>query len=289
LADGVSRTWPALDLDTLPTVTRLPEDFDDTLALLLDDLSAVAVESEAGSHWRVYFDDPAHRDAASSMLARALAEHVAITSVEVPDEGWARKAQQTLRSVTVDDVIVSPPWDVPPVPSAGHRMVIVIEPSTGFGTGHHESTRLCLRLLQRMTLRGCRVIDVGTGSGVLAIAAALGGADTVLALDNDTDAVQAAKDNAARNRVLDSVEIRATDLGASSVAVADVVLANLTMAVLRRYRTELARFVGIGGTLIVSGFTHDQVALVVEAYPGFDVTRREDEDDWAALLLCKRA
>jgi ribosomal protein L11 methyltransferase len=163
---------------------------------------------------------------------------------------------------------------------------IIIEPSMGFGTGHHQSTRLCLLALQSLPLAGARVVDVGTGSGVLAIAAALLSATEVEALDNDPDAVAAARENVTRNGVADCVRVLdAGDVAASAVAPAGVVVANLTAWTLRQHAASLHALVAPGGRLIVSGFTHDQVRLVLEAFPGLIVVERFDEDDWLALVL----
>jgi ribosomal protein L11 methyltransferase len=287
LAEPAARTWPTLDLDSHPNLT-LPPDFDDRLALLLDDLAALAIESGPGRHWRVYFGNPDDRDIAASVLSAALAAYVAISRADVQDEGWAGKVQQTLSAVRVGDLIIAPPWDVPRFPHGVRPIVIVIEPSVGFGTGHHQSTRLCLRLLQRERLTGRRVADAGTGSGVLAIAAAMLGATDVVAIDSDADAVQSARENALRNGVLAEIDARVADLDALAIDPADVVLANLTMIALRRHRTQLADLVRAAGTLIVSGFTHDQVPLVVEAFPGFEAVSREVEDDWVALGFRRR-
>ncbi len=105
----------------------------------------------------------------------------------------------------------------------------------GFGTGHHATTRLCLRLLQELELRGARVLDVGTGSGVLALAAWKLGASDVVAIDNDPDALDNARDNIARNGAAAAIDIICDDLDTLRIQRADVVLANLTGAVLVRY------------------------------------------------------
>ena len=287
MADAPARTWPALDVDVRHG-SVLPGDFDDRLALALDDLAPVAIEDRPGVHWRVYFENESARDAAVAPLEHAFRELVELTPVNVPDEGWAVKVQQTLGAVNVGRFVVAPPWDVPAVPaSAPDTVVLVIEPSMGFGTGHHQSTRLCLRWLQQQDVADARVIDAGTGSGVLAIAAARLGAREVLAVDNDPDAVAAAADNVARNGVTGVVTCRVDDLDTIEAAPARIVLANLTAFLLRRYAHRLAPLVAEGGVLVAGGFTIDQVPLVLDALPGMRVRGREDEDDWVGLVLSR--
>ena len=147
----------------------------------------------------------------------------------------------------------------------------------GFGTGHHATTRLCLEFLQEIDVAGKRVVDVGTGSGVLAIAAAALGASQVTAIDNDPDALQNARDNVARN--LDpgrnsirpasftstAIEVIESDLSIISGARGDVVVANLTGAVLQRHAAALRRLMEPSAVIIVSGFSPDEHDDVVAA------------------------
>src|SRR5207245_986936 len=153
-----------------------------------DDFDPSAIhDGDGGDRWRVFFGSRQQRDAASVSLAAMADVHV--QRIEVPDEDWARRSQQDLRAIEAGRLIVAPPWDVP----KGSVPLIIIEPSTGFGTGHHATTRLCLTLMQRLDLRGARVLDIGTGSGVLALAAWKLGAGDVVAVDNDPDALDNAR------------------------------------------------------------------------------------------------
>jgi ribosomal protein L11 methylase PrmA len=161
-------------------------------------------------------------------------------------------------------------------------IIIVIDPSTGFGTGHHATTRLCLELLQELDLRGKRVIDVGTGSGVLAIAAAKLGAREVIGIDTDPDALRNARDNVQRNGV--GVELLEEDVLSISLAAADVVVANLTSAVLQRSAESLRKLVGPGGVIIVSGFSPDDLDDVARALNGSQPEAAQ-AGEWGAALF----
>jgi ribosomal protein L11 methyltransferase len=162
--------------------------------------------------------------------------------------------------------------------------VIVIDPSMGFGTGHHATTRLCLELLQQIEVRDRRVIDVGTGSGVLALAAWRLGASSVAAIDNDADALQNARDNIDRNGAAGSIEVLEVDLWSVSLRPADIVLANLTGAVLQRQADPLTRMTAATGVLLVSGFSGDELEAIAHA---FSATPRNvlGEEGWSAAIF----
>ncbi len=190
----------------------------DRLYAQLDDFAPIAIhEDDAADRWRVFFGSASSRDAARAALASQAS--VQASPIDVADEDWARRSQENLKAIEAGGLIIAPPWDVPrpgnKTGSAGHAAdlpVIVIEPSTGFGTGHHATTRLCLQLLQRLEVRGARVLDIGTGSGVLALAAWKLGAADVVAIDNDPDALDNARANIARNGAAPSIDIIRDDL-----------------------------------------------------------------------------
>jgi ribosomal protein L11 methyltransferase len=255
------------------------------LYALLDDFEPIAIhEADSGDTWRVFFQSPDQRDAAAVHLSASVAPHLLRTSaIDVPDEDWARRSQQNLTAIEVDGLVIAPPWDVP---RGVAKPVIVIEPSMGFGTGHHATTRLCLRLLQQLDLRGARVVDVGTGSGVLALAAWKLGANDVVAIDNDPDALDNARDNIARNGGAGTIDIICDDLSTLTVQPADLVLANLIAAVLVRHAAALLKLARPGGYLILSGFARDHVITEIQpAFEGTPAIKELAEGEWSAICL----
>ena len=272
---------PALDLrwSAGPETNDLP----DVLHAALDDFSPLAIHEHASADgWRVFFRTGAQRDAAAASLRASFSNVLAeILPIDVRDEEWARRSQASLTAIRIGRMVVAPPWDEA---EHGAAIRIVIDPSTGFGTGHHETTRLCLALLQDIAIEGRRAIDVGTGSGVLAIAAAMLGAARVLAFDDDPEALRNAEDNVARNGVEHAVSLRVADLASVAVGPAEIVTANLTGGVLERYAPRLRALAAPNGALIVSGFSAAEADAVARAL-GEAVERRVSEGDWAALLL----
>lgn len=249
-----------------------------------DDCGPVAVEHTPGG-LRVFFTTPADRNAAAAALHTSLPA-CAVTAVDVPDEHWADRSQASLKAIRVGALTVAPPWDL----TADREGLIIIQPSMGFGTGHHASTRLCLRVLQQTKVAGARVLDVGTGSGVLAIAAWKLNAASVVAVDYDADAITSARESAELNDVSDLIDIRQADLEREpDVAGApfSLVLANLTGGLLIRLAARLCALLTPGGTLIVSGVTREEEDAVTRAFAdqGAVVAARLAEDEWVGLRL----
>ncbi len=210
------RTWPVLQ------VSGLSETAGDLLHADLLDFEVEAIDDTSPEGWRIFFRTTASRDRALEHVRAAFPGAVA-APLAIADEDWAARSQAALKAVTVGRIIVAPPWDVP--------LTIVIQPSMGFGTGHHATTRLCLTALQRLDVKGRDVLDVGTGSGVLAIAASRLGAANVRACDDDQDAIQAAWENLALNPGA-VVTMLVGDLRTLQLEPAHVVLANITGALL---------------------------------------------------------
>ena len=202
----------------------------------------------------------------------------------VPAGAWETAWREHFRPFRVGPFVIRPPW---------HRyrgnpgeVVLVLNPGMAFGTGLHESTRLCLRVLPELVRPGVRVFDVGTGSGILAIAAAKLGA-RVVAVDCDALACRIAQANARRNRVASRVEVRCGDLFEPLEGRARVVLTNITAEVLLRAVPVAASYVEPGGVWVLSGMVAGNLARVLEAAGGcgFRVARVLEEGEWRAAVL----
>lgn len=182
-------------------------------------------------------------------------------------------------------IVVKPSW----VRYAlkGTETVIEIDPGMAFGTGQHPTTAMCLRALEELVRPGMRVLDLGCGSGILAIAAAKLGAGGVLALDIDPQAVKAATENVAANRVGALVEAREGTLSNDKPAGPfDLIVANISGLALERLAPALARSLAAGGLLITSGFLEDAVAGLSAAFAavGLAIDRVHDDGVWRAII-----
>jgi ribosomal protein L11 methyltransferase len=259
----------------------------DLVLALVDDHSPTAVEEHDGS-LTIFFSDPTRRDEAHEAIARAWPD-AQTAARDVLDGDWARRSQENLTPVTIGRVTVAPPWAVPQTETSTtslQPLTVIIEPSMAFGTGHHATTRLCLEALQALDDPKGFVLDVGTGSGVLAIAARQLGARRVLGIDNDPDAVRCAHDNLRLNRGVDHVAFQTADLTCWDemlLPAADVVTANLTGSLLCRSAPALVAALAPGGTLIVSGLLEEERQGVVAAYGALDRAWESSEDGWVGL------
>jgi ribosomal protein L11 methyltransferase len=155
----------------------------------------------------------------------------------------------------------------------------------GFGTGHHATTRLCLAALQTIELNGKSVLDVGTGSGVLAIAAAHLGAARVLGIDNDPDALKSARENLVLNPDAGRTVFELADLGEYTLPAVDVVTANLTGALLTRAAPLLLAALCPGGILIVSGLLTLERRDVSRTFEPAAIVWEQEEDGWVGIAF----
>ena len=204
------------------------------------------------------------------------------------EEDWAEAWKRHYRPLRVGPrLVIVPAWQqYDPLPE---DVVIRLEPGMAFGTGLHPSTRLALRLLETSPLHNARVLDVGTGSGILAIAAARLGARQVVATDIDPHAVEAARENARRNRVASIIQVIAGSLPEGEPPFDVVVVNILHHVILILLDMGLWQHVREGGELILSGIVlpHETEVLLAVASRGGEVIERAQEDDWVGLRVRK--
>ena len=188
-----------------------------------------------------------------------------------------------------DHLVVKPTWE-PFDPAPGDR-IIEIDPGMAFGSGTHETTGMCLSLLAEVISGGEEVIDVGTGSGILAIGAALLGAGRVLATDIDPDAVRVAAENVRNNHVDHIVSVTQGNLLDHVSAVCDICVANIISDVIISFAAPLMQHIRPGGLFICSGIVSVRADEVAKALTdaGYEILRKETKGEWTAFVSRRNA
>ncbi len=203
----------------------------------------------------------------------------------VDEEDWTEAWKKRLKVLRIgEQIVIQPSWlAYDPGPE---DVVIELDPGMAFGTGLHPTTQMCLRALEEFVRPGMEVLDVGTGSGVLAIAAAKLGARRVLAVDNDAQAVTVARANVIHNQVRESVRVKQGSLADVSGHYDVVVVNILARVIVELVEQGLARRMRPGGILITAGITVDKASDVGEAFErgGLELVDRQQQDDWISLL-----
>jgi ribosomal protein L11 methyltransferase len=203
----------------------------------------------------------------------------------VAEEDWAEAWKERLNVMHIGrHIVVRPSWrDYVPTPG---DVVIQLDPGMAFGTGLHPTTQMCLVALEKLIHPGAKVLDLGTGSGILAIAAAKLGAGHLLALDNDPAAVKAARDNVATNGVQEVVSVRCGSLAEASGRYNLVMVNILARVIVEMMQEGLATRVRPRGNLIATGILAGQEPEVIAAMEGkgFTLAERQQRDDWICLV-----
>jgi ribosomal protein L11 methyltransferase len=206
------------------------------------------------------------------------------------DGGWADAWREHFRPIAVGRFLVAPPWDTP---AARDRIVLVIEPGRAFGTGHHGSTAGCLEALERIaaTAVPAHATDLGTGSGILAIALARLGVPAILAVDDDPDAIANAATNLERNGVARCVSCRVADAATLEAAPAPLVVANLISGVHRRLVERYPRLTAADGRLVLGGILDaeaDDIRRLMRDHD-WETDTTISREGWATLVLRRHA
>lgn len=205
---------------------------------------------------------------------------------EVDEEDWATAWKKYYHPVQVSDTFtIVPTWEEY-TPSSEKENIIELDPGMAFGTGTHPTTTMCIRALEKTVQPGDTVIDVGTGSGVLSIAAAKLGASTVQAYDLDPVAVESAKMNVELNKTDDVVTVGQNSLLEGIEGPVDLIVANLLAEIILMFPEDAARVVKKGGLFITSGIIGAKEEIICDALKaaGFTIEEVLRMEDWVAII-----
>lgn len=273
----------------------------------LDD--ALMEDLERRPQITIYFADDedgrSERARAESIL-RTLADSPEGAELEIvnddagDDSEWLYKWQEYFKPTKVGNrIVVKPSWEeYEPAPG---ELVIEMDPGMAFGSGLHETTSMCIRALEEILTDknnnsgtendGCiRILDVGTGTGILAIAGVLLGADEALGIDIDTDAVRVAEENISHNDLSDRIRVQYGDLTEGVEYRAEIIVANLMADLVVRLSPAAAGHLAAGGWYITSGILDIREEAVSEAIreAGFDIVKILRDGEWRAVVARKK-
>ncbi len=206
-----------------------------------------------------------------------------VSTASCAEEDWINNWKKYFKPIPVGkSLLIRPTWEDAYEPQG--RKVLHLDPGLAFGTGTHETTRLCMELLEEFLTPGQRMLDVGCGSGILSVAALLLGAGEAVGVDIDGLAVKTAVENAQLNGVADRFTALCGDLTEKVQGLFDVVAANIVADVIIRLTGDVERFMKPGALYVMSGIIDAREADVLRAIEGrFAVEARREEKGWVAL------
>lgn len=291
------RSDAATTAATLETDRQSAEKFAALFAECVSDPDAAVSLVDGGrGRWSVtiHFRDPPDRSALRTLAMAAAGDAAAktLSFARVAAKDWVRESLAGLRPVAVGRFVIHGAHDRARV--APSRIGIEIEAALAFGTGHHGTTRGCLLALDRIcrSSRARRILDLGTGSGILAIAAARVLRQRVVATDIDAEAVRVARANARLNRIGDLVRFaKAPGVGRYAIRAHgpfDLVFANILLEPLLRFAAPLTKLIAPGGRIVLSGLLAAQANAAIAAYRPLVLERRIDIEGWATLVFVRR-
>jgi ribosomal protein L11 methyltransferase len=206
--------------------------------------------------------------------------------VRFADQDWNKKWKEYFKPIRISQrIVVKPPWGT--YRENRDDIIVTINPQMAFGTGHHESTQLMIAAMEKWVKEGMDILDVGTGSGILAIIADKLGAGSVMAFDNDPDALKNAFENAQLNGVPDKVRFFLASPEMLHSSEYDLVLANINRNVLIRYAELFSEFLKTDGKLIISGLLLSDEPKMLKEYQkaGFVLIQKKAIKGWLLLVL----
>ncbi|GAB6100247.1 50S ribosomal protein L11 methyltransferase [Halanaerocella petrolearia] len=204
---------------------------------------------------------------------------------EVIKEDWSSKWKENFKPLQITDrIVIKPTWEE--YQSAPEDIIIEIDPGQAFGTGHHETTESCLQLLEEYLTQDTSLLDIGTGTGILSIAAAKLGAEDIFALDIDPVAIEAAKENANLNVVAEEIDFVTGDLVEVVEKGYDLVIANLLPHIILDLIPDLAQVIEDNSYFMLSGIIVEKEEKVKDKLKeyNFKVVERVQQGEWVTLV-----
>lgn len=212
---------------------------------------------------------------------------VEVQTLGLKEEDWANCWKKYYKPIHIGNkVVIVPMWE--DYKAKEGEVTVSMDPGMAFGTGTHETTALCAEMIEKYMPAGVRALDVGTGSGILAILESKLGAATVEALDIDHNAVKVAKENCEANGV-SNVICKQSDLIAEASGIYGFISANIVADIIIRMAENVGNYLLSGGLLVVSGIIEPQAEQVVSVFKqkGFALKDKIDKNDWNAFVFCK--
>lgn len=302
--DFISELFGEIGIEGIEIEDNVPLTDKETKGMFIDILPDLGPD-DGSANVSFYLDDTYDVPATLQAVQQGLEEikgyvdagACTIEASETEDKDWINNWKQYFKPFTVDDILIKPTWEEIPEEDKD-KLLVQIDPGTAFGTGQHETTQLCIRALRKYLKKGDEVLDVGTGSGILAITALLMGAEHAAGTDLDENAIAAARENTEVNGIsgekFDVYTGNLIDDKAIKDAVGyekyDVVVANILADVIILLQAEVPPHLKKGGIFITSGIIDMKEEAVREAFAGtpeFEIVEVAHQGEWVSVIARK--
>ena len=225
-------------------------------------------------------------DILNTILSEKLIESFSIEEGIVEDRNWNEEYEKNVRVIEVTEKIVIKPSFKEYSPKE-NQIIVAIDPKMSFGTGEHATTKLVLQFLEKYVKKGDRVLDIGSGTGILGITAALLGAEKSIGIDNDEWCLLNGTENIKLNHIEDKVEIRLSEIDQVSEKEFDLIVANINKHILLDIAEDIKTKIKKTGTIILSGLLIVDETDITKKYTslGFNKVASNQMDEWCALIF----
>ena len=276
--------WQKINIPIKPQILE-------QIAPLLFNLGASGLEEQNDS-FSVYFPQSIWSGDKLDALRRLLnplvtdADKIDISVEAIPDQNWNESWKENFKTLRVSErIIIHPEWET--YQPQKDELAIIISPKMAFGTGHHETTRMVLLLMEKYFRPGLRFLDAGTGSGILALLAAKMGASAIVAFDNDPVAMDNCRENFALNQIDMPAQLFTGTPDQIHNQQFDMITANIERNVLMEMASDLHRLIVPGGLAVLSGLLDRDAGMVAALYKekGWILIEEMQDKEWMALVL----